>query len=90
VPLYIQRIDANLFVDHGGAFNKLDLDGIELFEDGALIDSPQLHTGVGGELWTSVTIGYGLGALIRLGYAFGFSHRAEPGGQGYFIAASAF
>jgi outer membrane protein assembly factor BamA len=90
VPIYLSRVDGNLFLDWGGAFDELDFDAIEWFSDGSILHSPQLHTGAGAELWLSLTLGYGLFTQLRFGYAYGFSHAHVPGGQGYFIASSAF
>jgi hypothetical protein len=90
LPLYLRRIDGNVFLDYGGAFDKLALDEISLFSNRSIINSPQLHTAAGVELWTSLTLGYYLTTQLRLGYAYGFSSKAIPGGQVYFIAASAF
>jgi hypothetical protein len=90
LPIYLRRIDANLFLDWGGAFSKLDTGQFALFSNGALLDSKQLHTAVGGELWLGSTLGYGISTQFRLGYARGFSVEAVPGGQAYFIAAGAF
>jgi hypothetical protein len=90
LPVYLRRFDGNLFVDYGGAFDDLDLDAIELFHDGYLIDSPQLHASVGGEIWINMTLGYYLNTQFRLGYAYGFSEAAVSGGQLYFVASSAF
>lgn len=90
VPAYLRRVNGNLFLDWGGAFNKLDFESVKLFEEGALISSPDLHTSAGAELWLELVIGYGLSLNMRVGYAFGFSDERIPGGQGYFIASSAF
>jgi dipeptidyl aminopeptidase/acylaminoacyl peptidase len=90
LPLYMRRIDGNVFLDYGGAFDKLALDEISLFSKGAIINSPQLHTSAGFELWTTLTLGYYLTAQLRVGYAYGFSSKAIPGGQLYFVAGSAF
>jgi hypothetical protein len=90
LPLYVRRLDGNLFIDYGGAFDKLDLDEIGLFTNGAIIDSPQLHTAIGAELWLGLTLGYYINAQFRIGYAYGLSGRAIPGGQAYFVASSAF
>jgi hypothetical protein len=90
VPIYLQRIGANLYLDHGGAFDELDFDGIELFADEAIVSVPQLHTGIGAELWITATFGYGVGTVFRFGYAFGTAEEAINGGQPYFIAAGAF
>ena len=90
VPLYLRRIDANAFVDWGGAFNRFDFEHVRLFKKGALVYSPDLHTGIGGELWFHITLGYVVPLQLRLGYALGLSAAAIPGGQAYFIAAAAF
>jgi hypothetical protein len=90
LPLYLRRIDGNVFVDYGGAFDRLDLDQISFFSNHAIINSPQLHTSVGLELWLGLTLGYFLNTQLRFGYAYGFSGKAIPGGQLYFVAASAF
>ncbi len=90
LPVYLRRFDANLFLDWGGAFSKLVPSQFALFSQGALLDSRQFHTAVGGELWVGTTLGYGLPTQFRLGYARGFSVEAIPGGQLYFIAAGAF
>ena len=83
-------IDANAFLDWGGAFDKLDFKKIEFFKEGAIIDSPQLHTSVGLELWFAWTLGYGLGTNIRIGWAHGFSQEAYKPGQLYLVASSQF
>ena len=90
LPLYLRRLDGALFLDYGGAFNHLDFSRIRFFRDGALIDSPQLHTSIGAELWIGLTLGYLINTQIRVGYAHGFSPEAFPGGQPYFVASSAF
>jgi outer membrane protein assembly factor BamA len=90
VPVYLRRIDGNLFLDFGGAFDKLDYQALELFSKGSLLYSPQMHTAVGAELWFGATIAYALDLQFRFGYAYGFSAEALPGGQGYFVASSAF
>ncbi len=90
LPLFLRRLDAALFWDFGGAFNSLDLHAIHLFHGGSIIDSPQLHTSIGAELWVSLTLGYQLNAQLRIGYAKGFSPEAIPHGQPYFVASSAF
>lgn len=90
LPLYLRRVDASAFVDFGGAFNKLQLRDIKLFNNGYLIDSPDLHTSVGAELWLGATLGYVISTQFRLGYAYGFSAGAVEGGQVYFVASSAF
>lgn len=90
LPIYLRRIDGNLYVDYGGAFDDFDFRAVRFFSKGALIDSPQLHTGTGGELWFGTTLGYLMNVNMRLGYAFGWSGARIPGGQLYFLASSAF
>jgi hypothetical protein len=90
VPIYLRRIDGNVFVDYGGAFDYLDLRAIRFFHHGALIDSAQLHSSIGAELWLNFTLGYYLNTQIRIGYALGFSSEASRYGQPYFVASSAF
>lgn len=90
LPVYLRRIDASAFVDYGGAFDAFDPKKLRLFHEGALLHSKQLHTSVGGELWFGITLGYQANAQLRLGYAYGFSAEAIPGGQLFFIAASSF
>ncbi|HEY8089633.1 MAG TPA: hypothetical protein VIF09_17355, partial [Polyangiaceae bacterium] len=71
LPLFLNRISGNFFMDVGSAF-----------------DDPtqaQFKTGVGGELWFDMTLGYILGFTFRAGYAKGVS----TGGidKTYFVAA---
>ncbi|MSP23558.1 MAG: hypothetical protein EXR75_00030 [Myxococcales bacterium] len=90
LPAYLRRIDASLFIDYGGAFDEFDFRAVHAASNGALIDSPALHTGAGAELWFGATLGYVFDFTMRLGYAFGFSSGRVDGGQPYFLAASAF
>jgi hypothetical protein len=90
LPLYLRRLDGNVYWDYGGAFDDFNFHRLALFHSGSILYSPQLHTSVGGELWFSTTIGYQLNVQFRFGYAHGFSLEAIPGGQAYFIASSAF
>ena len=90
LPVFLRRFDAALFLDWGGAFSKLDPGQFAVFSNGALLDSKQFHTAVGGEIWIGTTLGYVLPTQFRLGYARGFSVEAIPGGQAYFVAAGAF
>jgi outer membrane protein assembly factor BamA len=90
LPLYLRRIDGNLFFDYGGAFDKFDFRKVKFFSRGSIIDTEQLHTSVGAELWLGASLAYVFDVNFRLGYAFGFSHEAIPGGQLYFLASSAF
>jgi hypothetical protein len=90
LPIYLRRLDGNAFLDYGGAFDSFDVHAVRFFSHGAIIDSPQLHASVGGELWLGMTLGYVLDVQLRLGYAYGFSPEAIPYGQPYFVASSAF
>jgi outer membrane protein assembly factor BamA len=90
LPIYLRRLDGNVFVDYGGAFNYLDLHKIRFFHHGALIDTDQLHASIGAELWFGLTLAYLLNTQLRLGYAYGFSPEAAKYGQPYFVASSAF
>ena len=90
LPVYLRRIDGNLFIDYGGAFDSLRYQDIELGSDGALIHSEDLYTGAGAELWFGATLAHVVNFQIRLGYAYGFSGVAIDGGQWYFLASNAF
>ena len=90
LPLYLRRIDGNLYWDYGGAFDNFDFHKVGFFRANQIIFAPQLHTSVGGEIWLATTIGYQLNVQLRIGYAYGFSLEAIPGGQPYFVASSAF
>lgn len=90
LPFFLRRVDLNLFMDWGGAWNELDYDGFTFFDQGAIINHPDLHTGVGAEIWLGVTLGYVLPIQMRLGHAVGLSSAAIPGGRTYFIASSPF
>ena len=81
IPFFVHRVSGNLFADYGGAFNELDLAN---WRD-------QFHLGVGAELWLDFTLGYVIGANVRLGYARGISDAAAaPGGQIYAVLAVPF
>jgi WD40-like Beta Propeller Repeat len=90
LPLYLRRIDGNLFWDYGGAFDNFRWDKFAVFRSGEILYAPQLHTAVGGEIWLGATIGYQLNVQLRIGYAHGFSPEAYHAGQPYFVASSAF
>jgi Tol biopolymer transport system component len=90
LPFFLRRIDANLFFDWGGAFDKLNTSDFEFFTKGALVRSPQLLTGAGAEIWLGSSLAYYIDVQFRLGYAVGFSAQRIPGGRGYFIASSPF
>ncbi|WP_437621476.1 BamA/TamA family outer membrane protein [Sorangium sp. So ce1151] len=90
LPIYLRRIDASLFLDHGGAFNRFETDDLALFKRGSLLYSPQLHTSIGGEVWFSLNAGYVVFSQLRFGYAYGLSDLAIPGGQLYFVSTNSF
>ena len=72
--MFLNRISGNLFVDSGAAFSDPN--------------SAQFLTGVGGELWFDMMLGYVLSFEFRAGYARGIS----TGGMDkmYFVAAVPF
>lgn len=94
LPVYLRRIDGNLFMDAGGAFNTFDLSHAGFFRNDNFVDfntkTPLLHASLGAELWFGITLGYGLNAQLRLGWARGFTPDALSNGQWYFIASSAY
>jgi outer membrane protein assembly factor BamA len=90
LPIYLRRIDGNLFLDYGGAFNTFKVHKLALFTNGEALYSPQLHTSIGAEIWIGATLGYGITTQLRLGYAYGFSPEAYRNGQLYVVASSAF
>ena len=90
LPIFLRRIDGALFVDYGGAFDRFRFDDVELFANGALVDAPDLHTSIGAELWFGMTLVHRADTLFRLGYAYGFSPEAIPGGQVYLLLNSLF
>ncbi len=90
LPIFLKRIDASAFVDWGGAFEHFRADQLQLFHGGELVYSPDLHASVGGEIWIQLTLAHRADTLFKLGYAYGFSPEAVPGGQIYFILHSGF
>jgi hypothetical protein len=90
LPVYLRRIDGNLFMDTGGAFNDLDIRRTAFFRKGRFLDTDVLHASFGAELWFGVSVGYGLYAQLRLGWARGMTPQALSGGQWYFVASSAY
>jgi hypothetical protein len=49
-----------------------------------------LHLAIGGEIWFETTLAYLVDTQFRIGYAYGFSPEAYPGGQPYVVVSSAF
>lgn len=74
LPIFIQRINGNLFADYGSAFN-----------DAA---TAEFKTGVGGELWFDTSLAYVLNFTFRLGYAKGLASGGLD--KFYFVAAVPF
>ena len=74
LPIFLSRVTGAAFVDCGAAFDDPK--------------TAQFKTGVGGELWFDMTLGYILGFTFRAGYAKGVA----TGGidKTYFIAAVPF
>jgi hypothetical protein len=71
LPVFLERVSGNAFVDYGAAF------------DDPTSASPK--TGVGGELWFDLTLGYILDFTFRAGYAKGLSSGGID--KTYFVAA---
>lgn len=80
LPVFLRTISGAVFVDYGGAFNRLDFDN----------PRGDLHLGYGAELWIDLVLGYFNRGNIRLGYARGTDSDAVRGGQTYFLVASPF
>jgi hypothetical protein len=71
LPIFINRITGNVFLDYGSAFD--------------LLDTAQFKTGTGAELWFDSTLGYIAAFTFRLGYARGLSSGGID--KVYFVAA---
>jgi hypothetical protein len=89
-PIFLRRLDAAAFADWGGAFDKLKIEDLKFFHSGELVYLPGMHTSVGAEVWLGLTVFYRIDMNLKVGYAYGFSDEAVPGGQLYFISSSAF
>ncbi len=74
LPIFLNRITGAAFVDYGSAFS-----------DPA---TAEFKTGVGGELWFDMTLGYILGFTFRAGFARGLASGGID--KTYFIAAVPF
>lgn len=72
LPFFLDRISGAAFVDYGSAFDTV----------------AHFKTGVGGELWFDLTLGYVLGLTFRAGYARGLASGGLD--KPYFVAAVAF
>ena len=90
LPVYLRRIDGNLFMDVGGAFNDLDARHIRLFKEHDFLTGDLFHASIGAELWMGFLLGYGLSTQLRLGWARGLTRDSLYNGQWYFVASSAF
>ncbi len=73
-PFFLNRINGAAFVDYGSAFNDAT--------------TAEFKTGVGGELWFDVTLGYVLTFTFRAGFAKGLASGGLD--KTYFIAAVPF
>jgi hypothetical protein len=74
LPIFLQRISGAAFVDYGSAFNDAN--------------AAEFKTGVGGELWFDLTLGYILNFTFRAGYAKGLASGGID--KVYFVAAVPF
>ncbi len=71
LPVFLNRISGAAFVDWGSAFDSSA--------------TAQFKTGVGGELWFDMNLGYVLGFTFRAGYARGLASGGID--KTYFIAS---
>jgi Tol biopolymer transport system component len=74
LPLFLNRISGAAFVDYGSAFDNAA--------------TAEFKTGVGGELWFDLTLGYLLGFTFRAGYAKGLASGGID--KTYFVASVPF
>ena len=74
LPFFVQRINGNVFLDYGSAFNDASL--------------AEFKTGSGAELWFDTLLGYVLAFTFRLGYAHGWASGGLD--KVYFVAAVPF
>jgi hypothetical protein len=74
LPIFLNRITGALFVDYGSAFSDPS--------------TAEFKTGVGGELWFDLTLGYILGFTFRAGFARGLASGGID--KTYFVAAVPF
>jgi hypothetical protein len=74
LPIFLNRVTGAAFVDYGSAFNDTS--------------SAEFKTGVGGELWFDLTLGYILGFTFRAGFASGLASGGID--KWYFVAAVPF
>ena len=71
LPVFLNRINGNVFFDYGSAFDVLD--------------TAKFKSGAGAELWFDFTLGYVAAFTFRLGYARGLASGGID--KGYFVAA---
>jgi hypothetical protein len=71
LPIFLNRINGNVFLDYGSAFDTLE--------------TAQFKTGTGAELWFDTTLGYIAAFTFRIGYARGLSSGGID--KTYFVAA---
>lgn len=71
LPILLNRINGNVFVDYGSAFDAPE--------------TAKFKTGVGAELWFDMTIGYFVSLMMRVGYARGLA--SEGLDKVYFVAS---
>ena len=74
LPIFLNRITGAAFVDYGSAFSDPT--------------TAEFKTGVGGELWFDLTLGYVLGFTFRAGFARGLASGGID--KTYFVAAVPF
>jgi Tol biopolymer transport system component len=74
LPIFLNRITGTAFVDYGSAFSDPS--------------TAEFKTGVGGELWFDLTLGYVLGFTFRTGFARGLASGGID--KLYFVAAVPF
>jgi hypothetical protein len=74
LPIFLERVSGAAFVDYGSAFNDPT--------------TAKFKTGVGGELWFDMILGYTLGFTFRAGYAKGLASGGID--KPYFVAAIPF
>ncbi|MCS6900723.1 MAG: hypothetical protein RMJ98_13905 [Myxococcales bacterium] len=75
LPIFLNRLSAQPFLDYGGAFDDLNLRRWR----------EQFHTGYGAELLVDLTFSYFFSPTMRLGYARGGSAEAYEGGKVYMV-----
>ncbi len=90
LPLFLRQVDASVFADWGGAFDKFDFEAVRFFHNSHPIDAKELKTSVGAEVWLAMVLAYRIPTNLRVGYAYGFDPGAVPSGQLYFLSTSAF